>query len=341
MQPCGAIAVDLFEAPLQELKFAMSGLPLRGVADPPRAASLEPAAAPDPSFLAAKIEEIERSLNDGSWTEMDFAEVDEALMPGLVAMANDKKTGLDLCYLPAPKDLCDSLDAFWRDGLESKRYVVNSGNSATHFVALDVAVVDGKVSVALFEPTTFDHTTPCLLAALIKVAVKRTALPHAKVVSVALDIQRSNAECGMFSLALAKKLLKERDQILALHKANLAGTLGDRLRASDADRFLPPVFFKHSQGTVRLDSYIECDPTEHGRVVNKKGQTLSERQWATLEEVGGRRLSKSIHLKRLVEYKALAERLDAMPGARAAAPQRWSVPSHEALRTDDGAARRG
>ncbi|VFT03927.1 Virulence factor yopJ [Yersinia enterocolitica] len=66
-----------------------------------------------------------------------------------------------------------------------------------------------------------------MLAIRAKTAIERYQLPDCHFSMVEMDIQRSSSECGIFSLALAKKLYTERDNLLKIHEDNIKGILSD------------------------------------------------------------------------------------------------------------------
>ena len=53
-----------------------------------------------------------------------------------------------------------------------------------------------------------------------------------------------------------------------------------------------------------MNQYVSANPRIENLAVNKKGQNIIERQHDNSEEINGKPLSKSIHNKRLTEYKS-------------------------------------
>ncbi len=261
------------------------------------------------SFLLSCIAWVEVSLNDGTWCQgKPFYTVERMLMADLVQMANDRKPGLNLVYLEAPEPL-GALIKQAMEGADATRYVVNMGDDGTHFAVFDCRILGGHASVILFEPTTLDGMmAPTKLARRAKTALQMAcSLETCHFLTVEMDLQRSVSECGVFSLALGKKLHKEHQALSSLHQLNVQRVFFDNpfMPPSEADQYLPPSFYKHVQGRARMAEYLETRPDAEQVILNKKQQTLRERVNGHMEAVGGRVISKSAHDKRLAELKAL------------------------------------
>lgn len=264
------------------------------------------------SVIEACIARVEGALNDGSWfRRKDFADADLSLMPDLVQMANERKPGLGLVYLAAP----DTLGELIKRGVEragGTRYIVNVGPVGIHFAVIDCRVLEGHTSVILFEPADKIGLPQRLMAQGCEQSVQAACSPatchflHAE-----MDIQRSRSECGIFSLALAKKLHKEHEALTALHQMNVSGGFRDNryISPAEVDRYLPPSFYKHTQGQARIADYLTINPDAGQTRINKKQQTLLERFKGCVEEVDGKAISKSAHNKRLVELKLFERHL--------------------------------
>ncbi|AYZ95766.1 MULTISPECIES: YopJ/AvrA family T3SS effector serine/threonine acetyltransferase [Burkholderia] len=265
---------------------------------------------PSANDLGRYIEDVEESLNSESWAFRAFSDLDEKLMPYLVEMANSRKPGLNLSYLSEPILIVEKLREAIDSRVESERYIVNLGERGTHFSALDYRLIDGISSLLMFEPANFNSLAVSLLAFRLKSILDRVDFFHVKFSIFEMDIQRSGAECGIFSLALAKKLHKESAAIIELHRLNLAGeiSVGDLYAAkNEIDKFLPPSLYKHAQSSFRIADYIKSNPGSDKVSVNKKGETLLERRNAHVRSIEGRYMIDSIHQKRLIELKRLRE----------------------------------
>lgn len=262
------------------------------------------------SLLLSYIDRVEASLNDGTWCQGEsFSEVERKLMVDLVQMANDRKPGLNLVYLESPKTLGAMIkQAMEGAGATRFRYIVNVGTDDTHFAVFDCRILDGHASVILFEPVTLGGLGPQRLAIRAQSAVLMACpLATCHFLTVEMDLQRSVSECGVFSLALGKKLHKEHQALNSLHQLNVQGIFfaNPFMLPSEADQYLPPSFYKHVQGRARMAEYLQTRPDAEQVIVNKKQQTLRERVNGHMEAVGGRVISKSAHDKRLAELKAL------------------------------------
>ncbi|QND85693.1 Uncharacterized protein ChrSV_3467 [Chromobacterium vaccinii] len=252
------------------------------------------------------ISQVENSLAGEGWLTEKFAALDRKFMPDLVRVANETKPGVNLSYRDSPQYIGSFIKSEMDRGALSGRVILNRG-AGIHFAVLDYKVVDGKPSVLFFEPANLKNLGPMFLLASTEVNLK--GLEGACFSAFEMDIQRSDAECGMFSLSLAKKLHKESVIVDGLHASNIAGQLepenGSYLSGPEVDKLMPPSFYKHTQGRTRLKQYLNVNENG-GELVNKKGQTLLERQQQYVEDTsGGRNVIKSMHEKRLIELERL------------------------------------
>ncbi len=173
---------------------------------------------------------------------------------------------------------------------------------------IDHRTIEGKTSLIAFEPATLNSEIPLLLAVRIHLTVQH-ALPEYHFSKVEMDIQRSASECGIISLALAKKLHTTTEKLTRMHKDNIDGVLcktNTTLSPDKVDPYLPVTFYKHTQSKRHLEKYVQSNPEAEQEKVNKKGETLTERfkkSLVTTEE--GKNVSVSPHRKRVTEYKSL------------------------------------
>lgn len=258
--------------------------------------------------LTGIIERLESEIIDGSWVNASYEATDLEMMPLLAAQANKKYPALNLKFVMSTHELASSIKDARMEGAESARFIVNMGSEGIHISVVDFRAVAGKISVILFEPAGCGAFGPALLALRTKAAIEREQLSDCYFAMVELDIQRSASECGIFSLALAKKLYLESGHLAKIHEDNINERLCEDapfLSYDQADRYLPASFYKHTQGIHRLNDYIKANPTAESRIVNKKNETLYTRFDNNAVMLNDKKLSVSAHKKRIAEYKAL------------------------------------
>lgn len=254
------------------------------------------------------IAQLETDIADGSWPHKDYSEMDLKIMPALVMQANNKLSEMNLNFVRSPQDLSIEIKKAIELGVESSRFIINMGVDEIHFSVIDYKNTNGKTSLILFEPASFNGIGPAMLALRTKMAIERYQLPDCHFSMVEMDIQRSSSECGIFSLALAKKLYKERVNLLKIHEDNIKGKLSDSVMPLPHDKldpYLPVTFYKHTQGKKRLNEYLNTNPQGIGVVINKKNETILNRFDNNQSVIDGKELSVSAHKKRITEYKTL------------------------------------
>ncbi|WP_273758518.1 YopJ/AvrA family T3SS effector serine/threonine acetyltransferase [Bartonella sp. AU55XJBT] len=262
---------------------------------------------PNSEELQAIIAGLEDDLITGRWIFADYEDTDIRLLPALVKKANSKYPGMNLKLALTAEDLTHALKETIESGATSSRFVVNMG-SRIHFAAIDYKIVDDKISLIMFEPTTFNNISAGRLGIKINQTLECLQLPPYSFTMAEMDIQRSSSECGMFSLSLAKKLHLESDKLERLHKDNIKGLLCEPktpLSPEKLDPYLPVSLYKHAQGRKRLEHYLKANPETAHEKVNKKQETLVERFEKNLTEKGAKTVSVSPHKKRITEYKSL------------------------------------
>ncbi|UNE55587.1 YopJ/AvrA family T3SS effector serine/threonine acetyltransferase [Bartonella machadoae] len=254
------------------------------------------------------ITKLERDIADGNWVKGDYASIDLKLMPALVAQANYKYPQLNLKFAETFEDLISSLKEAQDKGISSSRYIVHKKDGGIHFAVMDHQTIDEKMSLILFEPATLNSMNTAMLALRTEMAVK-SELPGCYFSIAEMDIQRSSSECGMFSLALAKKLHTNADKLTRIHQDNINGVLckqGAPLPSEKLDTYLPAGFYKHTQGSRRLDQYMKSNPGSESEKVNKQEQTLRERfDKNSIKTEDDKTVSVSSHRKRVREYNSL------------------------------------
>ncbi|MBQ0956609.1 YopJ/AvrA family T3SS effector serine/threonine acetyltransferase [Serratia symbiotica] len=258
--------------------------------------------------LKSIITRLENDISDGSWIYTNYVSTDIKMMPALVDQANNKYPEMNLKFITTPQDLPIAIKNAIDDGIESSRLITNMGDRGTHFSIIDYKIVNNKTSLVLFEPTTFNGLGSAMLALRTKMAIECYQLPDCYFSLVEMDIQQSSSECGIFSLALAKKLYLESDKLEKIHKDNIDGVLCERgatLSHEKLDKYLPANFYKHTQSINRLNEYVKSNPEAENKIINKKNETIFERFNNNLVVINDKSLSISSHKKRISEYKSL------------------------------------
>ncbi|WP_375684076.1 MULTISPECIES: YopJ/AvrA family T3SS effector serine/threonine acetyltransferase [unclassified Bartonella] len=258
--------------------------------------------------LKSIIARLEDDISTGRWFTADYASTDLKLMPALVDQANRKYPDMRLQLAASSHDFALALKEAIENGVQSSRFIIHTKDRGIHFALIDHQTIEDKTSVIFFEPTTFNNMKPAVLALRTQLALKAHELPNCSFAMAEMDIQRSSSECGMFCLALAKKLHTESAKLERLHKDNIKGVLCEPdtpLPAEKLDPYLPTTFYKHVQGRRRLGEYLKANPDAAHEKVNKKGETLNERFERSLVATETKTVSVSQHRKRATEYKSL------------------------------------
>ncbi|ATO56933.1 YopJ/AvrA family T3SS effector serine/threonine acetyltransferase [Bartonella sp. 1-1C] len=259
--------------------------------------------------LANVITDLERDIADIYWPDINYIERDVKMMDALIRQANNKYPEMNLTLIKEPRDLVASIKKTIKNRIKSSRYIINVGgnDNRIHFAVLDHQTIDNKVSLILFEPARFDFPIPAILGAKMQ-SIMECRLPDCYFSMAEMDIQRSISECGIFSLALAKKFYLRSDKLERLHRDNIKGDRWDRevhLSSGFLDMYLPIDFYKHVQGLRRLKEYVKKNPGSENEIVNKKNETIFERFEKNTVVTRGRAMSVSAHKKRITEYKSL------------------------------------
>ncbi|WP_455465888.1 YopJ/AvrA family T3SS effector serine/threonine acetyltransferase [Bartonella sp. B39] len=251
---------------------------------------------------------LENDIASGDWIKTDYAEMDLEVMPALIERANRKYSGLNLKLALTPREFVRLVKENIENGIFSSRFIINIKGGGIHFAVIDHRTIGKNTSLIFFEPTTFKSMTSEMLAIRTQATIKTCQLPNFYFSAAEMDIQRSFSECGMFSLALAKKLHSKAHKLTKMHEDNTSGVLrklGIPLQSEQLDRYLPASFYKHIQGRERFRKYVKSNPESQHEKVNKRGETLAERFEKNLVTVEGKTVSVSSHRKRIGEYKSL------------------------------------
>ncbi|OED49942.1 hypothetical protein AB838_04405 [Rhodobacteraceae bacterium (ex Bugula neritina AB1)] len=117
-------------------------------------------------------------------------------------------------------------------------------------------------------------------------------------------------------------MYKEEAALSELHSRNISGEFKNHdlhvIPQKEADAVLPASFMKHAQSPKRLAAYLDANPSARDQIINKKGETLQDRQQRHMMDLqkGDRTLkvSNSIEVKRRAEIAALADRTEQSDG---------------------------
>ncbi|PIJ88663.1 Effector protein YopJ, partial [Erwinia sp. OLTSP20] len=173
------------------------------------------------------ITQLETDLVNGTWTHKDYGKNDMKIMPALITQANNKYPEMNAHYILYPRDLSITIKRTIEKRIKSARFIISMGSDGIHFAVIDYKHINNNTSVILFEPAKFKGSGASLLALRARMSIQRNPLPDCHFSVVEMDIQRSSSECGIFSLALAKKLYLEQDSLLKIHEDNIKGILYD------------------------------------------------------------------------------------------------------------------
>lgn len=265
--------------------------------------------------LERYIQDIETCFQQANWSQTVFAHMDVALMPELVAMLNDKNPGLNLIHLNSTEPLTAEAERFIHSTSQpaTQRFIVNVDEYGCHYATIDMRrLEDGSVSALLFEPYGENLNIPALLYMRTHYALRERKTLNIPLGYINLNIQKSRSECTIFSLVIAKQLLKAEKEITKLHENNRGADLSSMSNEAH-DAQLPATLFKHTQDVNRLARYIERNPVAAQQPVDKKGNDLTV--WLARRYQEDKVKTRSIYDKRLKMYRALALYLRAERGS--------------------------
>ncbi|MNJ34525.1 Effector protein YopJ [compost metagenome] len=248
------------------------------------------------------ISEVKDALSSERWHTVQFGHHDARLMPGLIEYANQSTPGLNLMRALSPHVAVGLIQDSLVDGIDSGRIIVNMGSQRFHWSALDFRVLNDKISIISFESASSKYIGPAALDAdLSDQFAERMQGRNYSFHTIFMDIQRSPSGCGIFSLVTAKKLHQHHDEVTRLHELNIEG----KIQTTDKDTLLPPELMKHTQSKTRLAEYIDNHPGADLEEINKKNQTLMDRQKSYAKTTDEKVMITSIHEKRLNLYEKL------------------------------------
>lgn len=234
------------------------------------------------------------------YTNYDTNEIYELAMPYMVDYYNKKTPGLNL-ILTDRDSLGERISELINTNVKSARLVVGRG----HWVAVDFFVSDnGQVSIIEIDSVLMARQ-------FLKEEISKYA-PGAHVTSVGIDVQRQSYGCSIFSLELAKQIFYEHSSFENLHKLNIEGEFPAEGPGIFSESQIPASLMKHASSPNRLLNFIAENEQYKDQSINKKGETLLQRQSSRMieEEVNGRNItySNSIDEKAIsIIGKVLAE----------------------------------
>jgi len=278
--------------------------------------------------ISSNIDDLVKNISDQRFSHWYYPRDDLLYMALMVKQANTKYPQLNLYFVDEVGKLGTTIRNIISGGAESARIVVNFAKDGIHFAALDYAVIGNRKSVILFESTSFDprggqkKLVERVRDIIGEMNSGTMAVDRCCFTAAEMSIQKSATECGIFSLAIAKKLYRQSPYLEKMHRANLNGTLLvhtpelDRvyedcstyelgfLPPQEVDKHLPVSFYKHVQSRRRLEQYLTLNPAVRNEIINKKGETIFERlENNAAEDYSGKNISISIQRKRITEYR--------------------------------------
>ncbi len=234
-----------------------------------------------------------------------YADLDLRFMPLFVEHANAKNPQRNIYFSEDIVLFFAMLNRLVADNVPSARFVVNiASHPDVHFAAFDYALVAGKSSVIAMEPLILQGK----LHSVYQQVLERFVNQEIPCSIIGMHLQNSYRGCGIFALTLLNKMCEERLAMNSLHAKNLQGELPPMMTSEEAYQLLPASFFKHAQSPKRVMAFLNENPAERDKVVNKRGETLEQRQKRFTARVhirGGREndVSLSIFEKRRIQLQ--------------------------------------
>lgn len=260
---------------------------------------------------------------------------DFELMPDFIARANQKDKELNAHFVPdGISGLTRKIEEMRASGISSARFVVNVGPAASqsgaprqmgyHFAAFDyVCLPNGKSSLIGIDPARASGMGAQKMFIQLNTIFSKK-FPDVKHVFIETDIQKSQADCGIFSLAFVKKMSQEKKIFDDLHNKNIHDSLPgleDTSRvilAENAYDFLPASFMKHGHSRSTLNKFLQKRPEAIEEVMSQKISDETQRKFTLESWQSNYRVKREINdkpkeMSRSIEFKRQKELNKLMP----------------------------
>lgn len=281
--------------------------------------------------LESTIENLKSDIN--RWEHREkilYSRRDLELMPKMVQVNNDQHPDLNLKFSKNPETLKEIVDSIKNEKYTSFRIIVNRGAEGhIHFSVIDGRVINGKTSLILFEPVEMKNIFASNLASK-SAETLLSEICDVHFCAAEMNIQKSFAECGIFSLDIAKKLQIKFNELSKMHEDNINGLLQKNttehnkkyyLPYKHTDTYLPADFYTYTQSESRLKSYADVNKYQ-GKIALKYFNNTSK-QLKTLRQdlntgefkmtMEDKRVSVEAYIGRISEYTTVLKYLKKNP----------------------------
>ncbi len=223
--------------------------------------------------------------------EFIASDTDRKFLSALVAVANNKEgSNRNIIVCENIQALPWYINSYCGDPLGCP-ILLRITNNAAHVVCVYYYKdTSNKMSFFVFESAFISEISK----SIEEVLCRAFNSANLRIAIFEMNIQRSQGECAMFSLHLAKCLCDKRYIITDLHEViwdpeGLDANSYEKspfshyenitilLRKANCDKRLPPQLFKHTQSRNRLQQYIS-NSKYTDCPINKRGESLPERQ---------------------------------------------------------------
>jgi len=269
---------------------------LEHVANKPNKFSPKNDASSHQKSLVAAMAKLGKDIANDSWLHASYGKTDLNMMPAMVDLANQSNPDLNLKFAKNPNDFAAFIKTSLLEG-QSARFIVNMHKDGLHFSIVDCKRTDGKTSAIMFESINDHGAAPDELANSIISAIDREHVADCHFSVILTDIQRNNAECGFFSLALANKLYSELVGLDDLHLENICREPADK------------DFFMHPENVVgeyvveddltpeeQFQKFLEADEQEFAKFQAFRNSTRPQGEFVFTETPKYPWLEPAIHL---------------------------------------------